>query len=388
MNGPALPLNSAWLRHRIAELGLRQWWLAEQIGVDRRTVMRWVNGQVRSLLPEHAQRLAGVLGCPVAELLRHDEAPELAGADAQRAAGHALAAARLLDRLGPVHEWDVAERLLKAITVPDLPRGVLGELYLQLTEACWRQDKLAEAERHAARAFDIATSLGDPALTARALGHRANLRYWRGEVEPALADWHAALAGAAGLEARVRAGLHSNLGAALYETGRLDAGETQLREALALLRRDGPPMNRSIAHGHLALLALERGDAAGALREARRSEALARRGAYRRGLAFAALLRADALALQGDAAGARAALGLALPAYAALGIREALNHRLAARALRRLGAFDEAGAQLALAARLATGFPVEAEAVRAEQARLDRAVSPPVTGAAAPGPLP
>ena len=35
----ALTINGAWLRDRLAALGLTQWWVAEQIGVDRRTVM-------------------------------------------------------------------------------------------------------------------------------------------------------------------------------------------------------------------------------------------------------------------------------------------------------------------------------------------------------------
>ena len=35
----ALILNSAWLRKRVAEPGLEQWWLAEQVDVDKNTVI-------------------------------------------------------------------------------------------------------------------------------------------------------------------------------------------------------------------------------------------------------------------------------------------------------------------------------------------------------------
>ena len=371
VNEPTLPLNSTYVRNRIAELGLRQWWLAEQIGVDRRTVMRWVNGQVRSLLPAHAERLAQVLGCPLAELRRRDDGDELASPDDQRAAGQALAATRLLDRLGPVHEWDVAERLIKAIALPDLPLAVLGALYLQLAEACWRQDKLAEATQHDAAALAIAARIGDHALHARSLGLRASLRFLQGQVREARADWQAALARAGALEPRDRGSLHNNLGASLHETGRLDEGEAALRTALGWLQEGGTPMQLSIAHVHLALIALERGDADVAAREALRSEALARRDGYRRGLAFGALLRADIAALRGDEATAREGTAQGLAAFEALGIREAPNHRLAGRAMRRLGQLDEAGALLRSGLPLAAGFPLERADLLAELARVD-----------------
>ena len=40
---PLLQLNATWLRNRVAELGLRQWWLAEQLGVDRRTAVSYTH---------------------------------------------------------------------------------------------------------------------------------------------------------------------------------------------------------------------------------------------------------------------------------------------------------------------------------------------------------
>ena len=377
-----LPLNATWLRCRIAELGLRQWWLAEQAGVDRRTVMRWVNGQVRNIQPANARLLAEVLGCRVDEMLRHDEAADLASADDQRSAAQALAATRLLDRFGPAHEWDVAEHLLKAIAVPDLPLAVLGSLYHQLCEACWRQDKLPEAQAHNRAALTIAERVGDHALLARALGSRATLRFWHGATGAALADWRTALSRSAWIEPRDRASLHSNLGAALYETGHLDAGEAEIDAALGWLQDGGTPMQASIARAHLALIALERGDAARALREARRSEVLARRAGYRRGLAFAQLLFADAVARRGDADETLTRLRLGREAFAALNIREALNQRLAGRALRHLGRFDEARAALRQGLPTAAPFPLERAELRAELACVELAAGDAAAAAA------
>src|SRR4030095_9728316 len=162
-----LTINSACVRDRLAALGLTQWWVAEQIGVDRRTVMRWANGQVRSIRKENAVALADVLDCQVHHLLEVRGAAPLGSVDNQRAAARALAAANVLDKLGPAHEGGVAESVFKATPVSDLPPAILGRLYYQLGVACWRQDKLAEAWVHNDAALEIALETADRDLEVR-----------------------------------------------------------------------------------------------------------------------------------------------------------------------------------------------------------------------------
>jgi tetratricopeptide (TPR) repeat protein len=365
-----LTINSAWLRDRLAALGLTQWWVAEQIGVDRRTVMRWANGQVRSIRKENALALADVLDCQVHHLLEVPGAASLGSVDNQRAAARALAAANVLDKLGPAHQWGVAESVLKATAVSDLPAAVLGRLYYQLGVACWRQDKLAEAHLHNDAALTIARETLDRDLEVRALGSRANLRWWRGDVAAALADWRHALSNAHAMKDRDRASLHSNLGAALYESGHTDAGRMEIETALDLLRRDGTPMQKSIAHAHLALLALDCDDLRDVERNVRRSEALARRADYRRGLALASMLMAEIRAVAKDSAGTSEAIDRGLGAFEALGIAEAMTQRLAGRAWRRLGRLADAAAALRAGLPLATEFPLERADLHAELARV------------------
>jgi transcriptional regulator with XRE-family HTH domain len=376
---PTLHLNATWLRNRVAELGLRQWWLAEQLGVDRRTVLRWINGQVRNIAAARAQALAQVLGCRVDELLLHEPGRELASAQDQRAAGLALAASALLDRLGPVGEWDVVEQLVRASAVPDLPVHVLGRLYQQLCVACWRQDKLAESAEHNTTALALAARCGDQALRAEALGSRANLEFWRGEVDAALATWHEALALAPWLSPRQRGALHNNLGAALAETGQAEAGRHQLLLALACFDTEGTPMNHAITQGLLALLALKGRDIPATAAHTARARHHARRGDYRRGLALADLLDAVGAAWSQQAEQARTLLGRGLAAFAEQGIAESLNQRLAAETWLALGEQTAARAAADEALRLAAGFPVERQAAEAMSLR--------VTGAAAPPPV-
>lgn len=364
----ALILNPTWLRNRLAQLGLRQWWLAEQLGVDRKTVLRWVNGQVRQIQPANAQALATVLDCRVDELLLHETTAQLATAQDQRAAGIALAGSALVDRLGPVGEWDVIEQLVRAAAVPDLPLPVLGRLYHQLCVACWRQDKFEQAQVHNAAALDIAQRCDDRALLADALGSGANLQHWRGECVAAQASWRRALTLSPWLTPRQRGALHNNLGAALVESGDWEEGGTELDVALECFDAEGTPMNRSIIHAQRSLLALLQDDADAAEREAARALGQARRGDYRRGLALAPLLQALVAARRGQPAVTEAALARSLAAFAALGIDDATNHVWAARAWRWLGQGRPALAGAKQALQAGAALPLERSAALHEQA--------------------
>lgn len=364
----ALTLNSTALRQRLAQLGLRPWWLAEQLGVDRRTVLRWVNGQVRHIQQPQAKALADVLNCPLDELLLHEPHTLLATPQDQRAAGTALASSTLLDRLGPVGEWDVIEQLVRAAAVPDLPLHVLGRLHHQLCVACWRQDKLNEARQHNDSTLAIAHRCGDKSLLADALGSRANLQFWRGDWPAAQGSWHEALALSHWLTPRQRGALHSNLGASQAEAGAPEQGRAQLLLALACFDIDGTPMNHSIARAHLALIALMAGETDEGEEQAARAHAAAQNGDYRRGLALSHLLRAQAAAQRGQEANTRRALEQAGQTFAELGIVEANTSLLAARALRWLG--DGAGALAAAQEALHrnTRLPLELAAALHEQA--------------------
>jgi len=366
---PTITLNSAWLRNRVTELGLKQWWLAEQIGVDKKTVIRWMHGHVRSIQVSNAQALAGVLGCRSADLELPRGAIDLATPEDQRAAAALLATNALLDRLGPVGEWDVIESLLKAVAVPDLPLHVLGTLYNRLCIACWRQSKMEQAEAYNRAAFDAARRCGDQAMLAGAHASQANLLHWRGDCVQAIEAYRAGLALRRFIEPVAVGGLYNNLGASLYETGELDTGEQALHEALAHFRLEGTPMQLSIVHGHLAILALQRDDVPAARARTDASEALARQGDYRRGVAMNGLLRAELAARGGDAAMALAALAGALDAFAALGIEEGLNREFEGRVLRLLQRPGESMRALQEGLRISAAFPLQRGRLHAELAR-------------------
>ncbi len=361
-------LDSAWLRNRIAELGLKQWWLAEQLRVDRKTVVRWVNGQVRTIQRDNAVALAAILQCRLDQLELPRSGIDLATPQDQHEAGRLLATSQLLERLGPIGEWDVAESLIRAVAVPGLPVHVLGELHNRLCVACWRQGKMAQAQAANDAALELAERCGDRALRAAALASRANLLHWRGDCSAALATYRQALELSTYLEPAAAAGLRNNLGASLYECGEHAAGRAELEAALAELTWVGSGMQLSVAHTHLAIVALRLQQPDVAEPQAQAAERHAEAAGYRRGLAMSRLLLADAASCRGEHDAASLALVQGLERFYALGIDEGLNHEFAARVQRRAGALEAAQQALQRGLSVSAEFPLQRAELLFEQA--------------------
>ncbi len=378
-----ITLNSAWLRNRVAELRLKQWWLAEQAGVDKKTVVRWLHGHVRSIRVDNARVLAGILDCCIDDLMLPDARAGLATEADQARAAELLASGALIDKLGPVGDWDVIETLIKATAVPGLPAHVLAALYNQLCVACWRQSKLGPAQTYNDAALALAERCGDKALIAAALQSRANLQHWRGECGLAQQTYRQCLALAPYLDEVALANTHNNYGASLYETGELDAGHAELLQAMSLLRLRGTPMQLSIARSHFAILALRRDDVQAAQEHALWSETHAEQAGYRRGVAMAALLRADVAARRAETTHALDRLAEGRRRFAELRIEEGLNEEIAARVLRLAGRLDDAQAAIQRGLACSEAFPLEQAQVQIEHARLHLALADRVGALAA-----
>lgn len=54
-------INGPKVRDRIQALELKHYWVAEEAGVHKTTLRRWLNGRIRSVKTENVLRLAQVL---------------------------------------------------------------------------------------------------------------------------------------------------------------------------------------------------------------------------------------------------------------------------------------------------------------------------------------
>jgi predicted DNA-binding protein (UPF0251 family) len=58
-------LDTMRLRKKFIDQNIKQNWAAAQLKVHKRTVLRWLNGQVRAIRVIHAMQLAVLLKCTV-----------------------------------------------------------------------------------------------------------------------------------------------------------------------------------------------------------------------------------------------------------------------------------------------------------------------------------
>lgn len=360
-------LNLAALDNALRAQGVKQWWLADQVGVSRKTVTRWLTGKVRSVRSETLARVAAVLGVPVATLALADEAQAFASREQQTEAARLIESERLMEILGPAGKWSLLEGLIKATLQPQLPLPLLGQLYNQLSIAAWRQSDLARAESYAVKALGVGEASGHRATLAEAHLNLATLAALRGRLEESLAQYLACLTDERYLEDRLTIGKAlSNVGMTYAEYGDLARADAFQDRAIAVFTELAKPFNLAIAWIGKALVALEaaRLDDAALFCEKARFCAIA--AGYRRAVADADCARAEIAARRGHAAEAAAIYAAAAAVHAELGIVEARTPLCGARIARLAGDVAGAEAELAVARTRAAAFPVAAAEVLAE----------------------
>lgn len=368
-----IPLNSIFLKNRVAELGLKQWWLAEQVGVDRKTVIRWIQGQVKSIQLENAKALTEILQCSLDDLNLSSEMNLTATSEDQKKAATLLASSSLIEKLGPIGEWNVIESLLKATVVPDLPLNILGEIYDKLTIASWRQSKIDQAASYNLKAEQIALKTDDKVLLGSVLISKANIFSWRGQIAQSIQTYKDVLKLEKYLSSKARGSTHSNLGGVLYEGGDLTAGELEIKKSISIFNVDGKAINLSIAHTHLALIYLQQNKIEQAAEEIKILNHYATLDDYRRGLHFGKLLLAEVEAIRGNKVEALLLVQLGLEEFAKMNIIEGLNFEIAGRVFRILEDFNQAQNLVQKGISISAEFPIYQAALYVELAEIFKA---------------
>jgi tetratricopeptide (TPR) repeat protein/DNA-binding XRE family transcriptional regulator len=366
-NGTGCVINATELKKIAAEKKLKQWWIAEQLGVHRKTVVRWMNGRVRRTTPDLARALSELLGCSLDRIIVTSEAELFATVSDQKAAAEILRTSTLMDRLGPAGEWDTVETVLKAVLLSDLPADAYGDLLNNLSIACWRQSKIPQASAYAERAREVGDRAGRPSVYANALLNIANIQSWNGRTLRALNTYRECLSYDIALEPRRLGAALNNTAAVLWEAGRTDESIRYLDRAIRVFAEHGRGMNRSIAHAQRAIILLEKGEYTEALSSARLARGFAEQDHYGRGRQTAILIEAEAHAAEGRFASARDGVRSALEKSGKPEIMEPLIYEIAARALRRSGYLDEAQTLIDRGLTYAHGFPVSEAALLREQ---------------------
>lgn len=363
-------LNTHSLVQSIEELGLKQWWIARQIGVDRKTVSRWVTGRVKRLSRTNALALSELLSCSLQAITISDECDVLATQEEQRTAAALIEKEDLLQILSPTDHWPLAESLIKSSMLPHLPKRQLGQLYNLLSIAAWRQGHYAEGRQRSQRALEIGAEIGDPFVSQKARINLATIESLTGRVTDALLLYEACLGEPESFsKARDRASALSNLGCLYRSVRRFEDSVRVQQQAIDIFKQEQIEFNAAIAYFSLGVVLTEMGLFQKAIDAFKAGQAAAVSAGYTRGIICASLYLCDPLSLKGEREKARELARLEVdklsdfPVYD-LGLRES-----AARVFRRGGDMKTARKQLDLGLEKSTAFPEIDGFLRHEEAR-------------------
>ena len=93
-------LNNEALSRIIAEREVKQWLLARRIGVDRKTITRWITGKTQRISRDNITRLAEVLECSIEALTVKDTLEALGTREDRWAAARQLRDNDLVNMVG------------------------------------------------------------------------------------------------------------------------------------------------------------------------------------------------------------------------------------------------------------------------------------------------
>jgi len=154
-------LNQHVLASRLRELGLKQYWVADRVGVTKLTVNRWLTGRVRRISRDNLALLAKVLDCQPEALVYTDELDVHATQQEQSEAARLLVSRQSLELFLASGKNDIYEKLAKAVIHPNLPLRDLMKIYATLTTAAHEQGKLEDTRTYSQLYLDYAQRCGD-----------------------------------------------------------------------------------------------------------------------------------------------------------------------------------------------------------------------------------
>lgn len=364
--GPHL-LNLCFLENRIRELDLKNWWVAERIGVDRKTLTRWLTGKVKTIRDENLAALAECLKCNLEDLVLHDESMLMASQEEQSIAAQLMIQENLLATLTPLGQWPLLESMVKATLQPNLPLPLMGKLYNLLSICAWRQDQLDKAEAFARRALSIGEKVGSKIVTVGAKCNLATIFSFRGRLSESLSLYQDCIENSRFLEDdAARGAALSNLSTVHHQIGDFEQAIQIQKQAIEVYEALKLPTNLSIAYGGLGLVETEVGlleEAEKSLHESLRYAELAK---YIRGKHACPVYLADVYARQGDFPRAHEFLSRGLEGFRQIAKSEGLNFEIAGRIHRLQKKWAEAQALLEAGLEHAKQFLLERAALLVE----------------------
>jgi len=356
----SFPINITFLENRICELDLKQWWVAENIGVDRKTLARWLSGKVKNIKKENLLALAHTLECETDDLILKSDTQVISSRAEQSEAAKRIVEDKLLEILTPSGDWPLLESIVKSTMEPGLSKHLLGKLYNYLSICSWRQDRLEKARDYAVMAKKIGEEINSSVVVYAARSNLGIIHHYRGELDKARDHYLECIDHDRYFESpKIKGSSLSNLAMLYCDLGEFDLSIETQKKSIEVFEALDLPLNLSIAHCAMALTLEQMGSWEQALTEFVLSGELATSCGYKRGVAAGLLYRCTPLYHLGQKADALDYLAKGLAEYQKLNIEEALNYSFAMKIYALEGDFEKFDELFVRALPLADDYPLE-----------------------------
>ncbi len=297
-------IDAAKIVAKIEEQQLKRWWIAQQMGVDARTLRRWLNGQVKKMHLDNLTHLAEVLRCSKDELVVKSTA------DVFTNHNQLNVTADIIDNEGLVYDifaegkWGLIENILKAIIHFNMPRNGLAKIYINLSLLSWVQYNLEDSEAYAIKALDIGNKTQSSDIIYRAKVLLSLKKIFNSEL--AIAKELLEEVACKSLDTEVLSFCYINLGINLLFFGDYQQSEQILQTSFtfidALKDSKSKSMMQNTAHAVLANLYFDAGRFTEARQSCLTSLQVAKNCGYKRGIGLALIRLAELTALEGQTA--------------------------------------------------------------------------------------
>ncbi len=174
------------LKSVIKESELRVWWIAEQMKVDRGTVSRWLSGRVKKIQEVNLESLISILEVDRDSIIIPEEPIVGSSKKDRQSAAELIVERDLITLLAATEDFLLAEKILKALIHPDLPKNLLSQLYTRLSSSLWKQQKYSEAKKCVQRSIEIAIEVKSKTDEYKARINYSLLELLSGDVSNAL----------------------------------------------------------------------------------------------------------------------------------------------------------------------------------------------------------
>ncbi|SMF57268.1 helix-turn-helix domain-containing protein [Pseudobacteriovorax antillogorgiicola] len=138
----SIRINSNSLLAIVVKKNIKLTWLAHVTLVDRKTISRWLSGDIKRVRRENFFKLVDALECEPEELV-HETMTNYASKDEQ-----INAAREVLNLVKDIKDSKSVEKILKGMILPTLPNEILVALYKALSQIYELEGRDREARRY------------------------------------------------------------------------------------------------------------------------------------------------------------------------------------------------------------------------------------------------